>query len=250
MTRTPTIILVEPQLGENIGMVARGMANMGLSELRLVKPRDGWPSDKALAASAGADAVVNGARLYGTVDEAVADCHFLFATTAREHRQAKPVVGPRQAAETMRGRLKAGQTVGVLFGRERIGLLGDEVALADAILTLPVNPDFASLNLAQAVLLIGYEWLLSEGEEGELLPYVTDLGSPPARREDVLALFQHLESALDATGFFVPPHKKDVMLRNLRNILHRRELTEQDVRTLHGVVTSLAGKRRGRPDVS
>jgi tRNA/rRNA methyltransferase len=243
--RAPIVVLVEPQLGENIGMVARAMANMGLTEMRLVKPRDGWPSEKAVAASAGADAIVTGATLHETPAAAISDCHYAYASTARQHAQAKQVVGPREAARSARARITAGQSVAILFGRERIGLLADELALADAVLTLPVNPDFPSLNLAQAVLLAGYEWLLSAGEEGELLPYVTDLGSPPATREEAIGLMEHLESELDAAGFFQPVHKKDVMTRNLRNILHRRSLTAQDVRTLHGVVTSLVrGPRR------
>lgn len=244
-TRAPVVVLVEPQLGENIGMCARAMANTGMSELRLVKPRDGWPSDKAVAASAGADEIVNGAKLFETLPEAVADCHFLYATTARQHAQAKRVVGPREAAEATRRRIVGGQTVALLFGRERVGLHSDEIALATEVLTLPVNPAFPSLNIAQAVLLVGYEWRLSEAEEGELLPYVTDFGSPPARRGELEELVAHLEHELETAGFFQPAEKKETMVRNLRNILHRRDLTAQDVRTLHGVVTSLVrGPRR------
>jgi tRNA/rRNA methyltransferase len=244
-TRAPIVVLVEPQLGENIGMVARAMGNTGLSELRLVKPRDGWPSEKAVAASAGADAIVTGARLHDRLESAIADCHFVYAATARQHAQAKHVAGPREAAGAARARISAGQSVAILFGRERIGLLAEEIALADAVLTLPVNPDFPSLNLAQAVLLAGYEWLIAQGDEGELLPYVTDLGSPPATREELIGLMERLEAELETAGFFEPEHKRDSMVRNLRNILHRRALTSQDVRTLHGVVRSLArGPRR------
>lgn len=243
-TRAPSVILVEPQLGENIGMVARAMANMGLRELRLVRPRDGWPSESATATAAGADSIIGDARLFESVETAVADCHLVYATTARQHAQAKRVVGPREASATARRKIAAGQTVGILFGRERFGLTNDEIALANEVLTLPVNPDFASLNIAQAVLLVGYEWLLTDGDEGELLPYVTELGSPPATRDETLGLMEHLERELEAAGFFTPAHKKDVMVRNLRNILNRRDLTAQDVRTLHGVVTQLVRGRR------
>jgi tRNA/rRNA methyltransferase len=244
-TQSPVVVLVGPQMGENIGMVARAMANMGLSSLRLVAPRDGWPNEKAIAAAAGADAIVTGATLFDAVEAAVADAHHVIATTARQYDQAKPVLGPRAAMGMARRRIEAGHTVAILFGRERIGLLADEIALADAVVTMPVVPEFSSLNLAQAVLLIGYEWRLSEADEGELLPYVTDLGSPPATREEVFGLFAHLEGALRASGFFVPAAKTEVMTRNLRNILHRRDLTAQDVRTLHGVVTSLSRGPRG-----
>lgn len=244
-TQSPVVVLVGPQMGENIGMVARAMANMGLVTLRLVAPRDGWPNEKAVAAAAGADAIVTGAALFDNVEAAIGDAHYVIATTARHYAQAKPVNGPRAAMMGARRRIEVGQRVAVLFGRERIGLLADEVALADEVLTMPVVPEFSSLNLAQAVLITGYEWRLSEAEEGELLPYVTDLGSPPALREEIVGLFEHLERALDAAGFFVPAAKKDVMTRNLRNILHRRTLTAQDVRTLHGVITSLARGPRG-----
>jgi tRNA/rRNA methyltransferase len=244
-TAAPTVILVEPQLGENIGMVARAMGNMGLAELRLVRPRDGWPSEKARAAASGADWVIDGARLFDAVEAAIADCHRVLATSGREHAQAKRVIGPREAMRQARARIAAGQRVGLLFGRERVGLLADEIALAHEVVTLPVDVRLPSLNLAQAVLIAGYEWLLSEGDEGELLPFVTDLGSRPATAEETAGFLARLETELDAAGFFKPEHKKDVMRRNLRNIFARRDLTEQDVRTLHGVLASLVrGPRR------
>ena len=241
--RSPVVVLVEPQLGVNIGMCARAMANMGLVELRIVAPRDGWPSADAIAASAGADAILERATIHETLAEAIADAHVVHATTAREHRIAKPVVGPREAMATARRRITGGQTVAVLFGRERIGLLNDEVSLATSILTIPVAPEFPSLNLAQAVLLVGYEWLWSGGEEGELMGFVTDLGSPPADGAEMAGLFRHLEDELDRSGFFVTDHKRDTMVRNLRAILTRTSLTAQDVRTLHGVVRSLSRPR-------
>src|SRR5262249_22558730 len=154
----PIVILVEPQLGDNIGTTARAMANFGLSRLRLVKPRDGWPNPRAYAAASGADRILDEAVLYDTMEAAIADCTYVLATTARAHDQAKPVLGPEEAARVMAPRIAAGESVGVVFGRERYGLENTEVALTDAIVTYPVNPAFASLNLAQAVLGIGYEW--------------------------------------------------------------------------------------------
>ena len=154
----PVVILVEPQLGENIGMAARAMGNFGLTRLRIVKPRDGWPNVSAQRAAAGADHILDKVELFDTVEQAVADCTLLFATTARAHDQAKPVIGPQQAAQEIVREIAAAGQVGLLFGRERAGLLNEEVALSDFIITFPVNPAFASLNLAQAVLLMGYEW--------------------------------------------------------------------------------------------
>lgn len=244
-TRAPIIVLIAPQMGENIGMCARAMANMGLSELRIVAPRDGWPNERAIAASSGAHAILEAAKLYDTLESAVADAHVVYATTAREHRMAKPVVGPQEAMEQSRRRIGAGQSVAILFGRERIGLLNEEVSLASAILTIPVSQDFPSLNLAQAVLLIGYDWLRSGGDEGELIGFVTDLGSPPAKRAELFAFFSHLEGELDRSGFLDTTDKREAMVRNLRNIFHRTEMTEQDVRTLHGIVRSLSRGRGG-----
>ncbi len=158
LTEGPAIILAFPQLGENIGMVARAMANFGLSELRLVSPRDGWPSEKARSAASRADHVIDGAKLYETLEEALADLNFVYATTARDRDGFKPVRSPIVAARELRHRFKEGEKVGIIFGRERTGLTNAEVALADEIVTFPVNPAFASLNLAQAVLLMSYEW--------------------------------------------------------------------------------------------
>jgi len=240
---SPVIVLVDHQLGENIGMVARAMANMGLSELRLVRQRDGWPSEKAEAAASGALDIINGAVVFASLAEAIVDTHFVYATSARERAQAKIVVGPRAAARALRGRIEGGQRAAIVFGPERAGLSSDDVALADEVLTLPVNPAFASLNLAQAVLLVGYEWFTSLAE-GEQLPFATELGAGPATREAMAGLVDHLERELDEAGFFGTAEKKIVMSRNLRNILHRRGLTEHDVRTLRGVINMLSRKRR------
>lgn len=244
----PVVILVEPQLAENIGMCARAMANFGLSELRLVAPRDGWPTGGGLkkgatAAASGATYILDNARLFDTAAEAVADLNHVLATTARERGQMKRVFTPAEAMPDIAGRIGAGERVGILYGRERIGLTNEEISLADAILTFPVNPAFASLNLAQAVLLNGYEWFRATGGEP---PFREANLSPPAQREMIFSLFDYLEAELELCGFF-PPGKKPVMTANLRDILHRLDLTEQEARTLRGVFKSLVeGPRKAR----
>jgi len=242
-TPAPVIILVEPQLGENIGATARAMANFGLSRLRLVKPRQGWPNPKAHVMAAGADRVLENAQVFETVQEAVADCRYLIATTARQHDQAKPVLSPEQAAAEMAPRVHEGETVGILFGRERNGLENHEVALADAIVTLPVNPAFASLNLAQAVLVVGYEWF--KNVTAGALPYSRPERSPPAPKQQLLAFFENIERELENVEFFRPPEKRETMVINLRNIFTRIQPTQQDIQTLHGVILSIAQGRKG-----
>ncbi|HXW26939.1 MAG TPA: TrmJ/YjtD family RNA methyltransferase [Xanthobacteraceae bacterium] len=239
----PVVILVEPQLGENIGTAARAMANFGLTRLRLVKPRDEWPNARARAAASGADAVLDQAGLYDTLEAAIADCAVVFATTARAHDQAKPVVGAEEAARMMQPHLAAGATVAVVFGRERNGLENDEVGLADRIITLPVNPAFASLNLAQAVAVVAYEWfkLATHGT----LPFAMPQKSAPAPREQLLAFFADLEAELEKVEFFRPAEKRETMQVNLRNIFLRMAPTRQDVQTLHGVVRAIAEGRKG-----
>lgn len=239
----PVVILVEPQLGENIGMAARAMGNFGLTELRLVKPRDGWPNVAAQRAASGADAIIGGVTLFDTVEAAVADCALLFATTARAHDQAKPVVGPAAAAAEAVRETAAGGRVGILFGRERYGLLNEEVALADRIVTFPVDPAFASLNLAQAVLLMGYEWF-KQAKDGAL-PFSALERSERASQHQMQAFFDNLVRELDKAEFLRPPEKRPTMLVNLRNIFTRMEPTKQDLHTLHGVVTAIAEGRKG-----
>lgn len=246
----PVIILVEPQMAENIGMCARAMANFGLSEMRLVAPRDGWPSGGGLkkgatSAASGATHILENARLFPTAAEAIADLNFVLATTARERGQMKRVVTPAEAMPPLAQRIAGSERVGILFGRERIGLTNEEISFADAILTFPVNPAFASLNLAQAVLLVGYEWFKATNGEP---PFRENNPSPPATRATVLSMFDYLEGELDQCGFF-PPGKKQVMTANLRDILHRLEMTEQEARTLRGVFKSLTEgpRRRGAP---
>ncbi|MEA2906704.1 MAG: tRNA/rRNA methyltransferase [Alphaproteobacteria bacterium] len=239
----PIVILVEPQLGDNIGATARAMANFGLSRLRLVKPRDGWPNPRAWVAASGADRVLDEAGLFDTVEAAIADCSYVLATTARAHDQAKPVVSPEQAAREMAPRIAAGEAVGVLFGRERYGLENTEVALADRTVTLPVNPAFASLNLAQAVLVVAYEWfkLVSGGE----LPFTMPQKSEPVTKEQLMAFFANVERELDKVEFFRPPEKHETMTINLRNIFHRMQPTRQDIQTLQGVIMAIAEGRKG-----
>jgi tRNA/rRNA methyltransferase len=239
----PVIVLVEPQLGENIGTAARAMANFGLTRLRLVKPRDAWPNIHARRAASGADMVLDNAELFDSVEAAIADCSFVLATTARAHDQAKPVVGPAAAAVEMAARRAAGETVAVLFGRERWGLENDEVGLADAIVTFPVNPAFASLNLAQAVLVVAYEWF--KHASGEALPFQMPQRSPPAGKEQLFAFFASLQRELEKVEFFRPPEKRATMTINLRNIVTRMAPSQQDIQTLHGVLMAIVEGRKG-----
>ena len=239
----PIIILVEPQLGENIGAAARVMANFGLRRLRLVKPRDGWPNIHAHRAASGADRVLEEAELFDTLDAAIADCTLVLATTARAHDQAKPVISPQAAATLLAPRVAVGESVAVMFGRERYGLENDEVALADRIVTFPVNPAFASLNLAQAVAVIAYEWFKLAC--GGTLPFAMPQKSSPAGKEQVQAFFAHLERQLDAIEYFRPLEKRATMLVNLRNIFARMQPTQQDIQTLHGIVVALTEGRKG-----
>jgi tRNA/rRNA methyltransferase len=234
MAEGPAIILVEPQLGENIGMVARAMANFGLAELRLVNPRDGWPSDKARAAASKADHVIDRVRVFETLEDAIADLTFVYATTARERYGFKPVRSPVDAAATLRAKFSAGEGTGILFGRERWGLTNEEVALADEIVTFPVNPAFASLNIAQAVLLMSYEWMKS-GMEDLSKTLFQPLEQKPATKEQLLGLYEQVEEALDARGYFRPEGKKPRMIENLRAVLARRALTSQEISVLRGV---------------
>jgi len=253
---SPTLILVRPQLADNIGMVARAMANFGLDDLRLVEPRDGWPNEKARAAASGANFIIDATKAYPTLNEAIFDLSYICATTARQRDLAKPVLTPEQAAQEIRRRTEAGQRCGVLFGPERSGLETDEVAVADAVVMAPVNPRFASLNLAQAVLLVSYEWLkeTQRGTLGRVTPYEAPIqpglnirGSRPATKEELIGFFDHLERELDRLGFFNPPHRRHTVMRNVKTMFTRMNASEQEVRTLRGIVATLAhGKGAGR----
>jgi tRNA/rRNA methyltransferase len=249
----PAMVLVQPQLGENIGFAARAMANFGLGELRLVAPRDGWPSDKARAAAAGADRVVDEAKLYASTELAIADLNFVLAATARPRDMVKLVLTPESAAHELAERQRKGERCGVLFGPERSGLDNDVIVLADAIVTAPVDPSCASLSLPQAVLLLSYEWLQAQAPAPGL-GRATEFGGPasegmpladtrPATRAELIGLFEHLEAELDESGFLLPPEKRPSMVRNIRNMFHRMGATEQDVRTWRGIVASLGRKR-------
>jgi tRNA/rRNA methyltransferase len=233
----PAIILCEPQLGENIGTTARAMANFGLWDLRLVNPRDGWPNERAIAAASRADHVIDKVRVFDTVEAAIADLSMVHATTARRRDQQKEVLGPTDSARRMAGHIKSGAGAGLLFGRERWGLYNEEVALADAIVTLPVEPAFASLNIAQAALLMAYEWR-RQTAAGEALPFSGGL-DPVAPREELLGLFGHLEETLDRTGFFKTEDKRPGMVTNIRAIFTRAGLTSQEIRTLRGIISSI-----------
>lgn len=234
----PVIILVEPQLGENIGMVARAMANFGLFELRLVNPRDGWPNERANAAASRADHVIEGTKVFETLPESIADLQYVVATTARKRDMLKDVLGPTEAASVMRQSFNDDMRVGILFGRERWGLHNDEVALCDAMVTFPVNPAFASLNIAQATLLMSYEWMKS----GERESHETAFRAPDtnvASRAELQSFFDHLEGALEEAKYYYPEARRERMTNNLRSIFTHAGLKEQELQTLHGVVAAL-----------
>ena len=244
----PAIILVDPQLGENIGTTARAMLNCGLTDLRLVRPRDGWPSEKARSAASGADQVIDGARLYDSTAEAMADLTRVYATTARQRGMIKRVVTPRRAAGEIRKASAAGEKVGILFGRERSGLENDDIALANAVIAVPLNPAFASLNLAQAVLLVGYEWFQAGDKTPADQLIVNE--TRPATKAELMNFFSQLEKRLIVSGFLRNEEKRPSMVRNIRNLFQRAGLTHQEVQTLHGIIGDLATlqeKSRKRP---
>ncbi len=233
----PAVVLVAPQLGENIGMVARAMLNCGLSDLRLVRPRDGWPSEKAREASSGAVQVVDAARVFDSTEQAIADLKLVLATTAREREQVAEILTPRAAAARLDAALGAGAAAGVLFGGERAGLANEDVALADAIVQVPLNPGFSSLNLAQAVLLIAYAWYSHDDATPDAeMRYGQTL---PADRADLVNYLERLETALDEAGFFKSREMRPTVVRNLRAMHTRAGLTDQEVRTLQGVLSAL-----------
>ena len=232
----PAVILVEPQLGENIGMVARAMANFGLADLRLVNPRDGWPNEKARAVASRADHVIDAVTVFATLEEAMADLHHVYATTARPRDMIKEVIGPEEAAGRLRLHHDAGAQAGILFGRERWGLENHEIALCDSVVTFPVNPAFASLNIAQATLLMAWEWMKSGN--GEAFGF-EDMEIRPATRHQINTFLAHLENSLDDAGYFFPEIKREKMLLTIRNIFSHAGLSGQEVRTLHGVVAAL-----------
>ncbi|MEL6436465.1 MAG: RNA methyltransferase [Pseudomonadota bacterium] len=238
LTGGPAVILVEPQLGENIGMVARAMANFGLDELRIVNPRDGWPNAKADAAAAGATYVLDKALLCPTLSQALTNLKYVVATTARHRDGFKVVLGPSEACRAMAGRERAGQRTGIMFGRERTGLRNDEVGLADDIVTFPVNPAYASLNIAQAALLMAYEYMGTRELPDAGLPFAGPQYEP-AEKDELFGLFSQLEAALDVRGYFRPEARKPVQTDNLRAVLTRPGFSADEVRLLRGVISSL-----------
>ena len=244
---SPAIILVGAQLGENIGTVARAMLNFGLTDLRLVSPRAGWQMERAVKAAAGAEGLIDNHRLFDSVADATADLGFVVATTARQRDMVKPVLTPAKLAVEMRARQNdTHPQSGILFGCERTGLDNEDISLADAICIVPLNPDFSSLNLAQAVLLMGYEYYQAADETPDTQLDMQD--ARPATRGEINAMFEHMEAALDAAGFLAPPEKKPAMARNIRNIYNRAGLTEQDVQTLRGIINALLRWPRGAQD--
>jgi len=243
-TSQPAFVLVRPQMGENIGGAARAMWNFGLDRMRIVAPRDGWPNQKAIAMASGAGRLLDDARLCQSTEEALEDCHYVFATTARARGLTKPVVTPERAMQMAHEKIAAGEKVAVLFGPERAGLENDDIARANAIINVPVNPEFASLNLAQCVLLTAYEWQRGMGAvEAERV----DLAKTEwANQAEMAALQAHYEDRLETAGFFFPPEKADGMKINLRNMWSRMRLTRADVQMLHGVMRQMVRwKERG-----
>ena len=238
----PCVILCAPQLAENIGAVARAMANFGLIDLRLVNPRDGWPQDRAWASASGAEWPLDNARVFARVEDAVADLQLVYAATARPREVRLPVLTPREAAGELHAAAGAGEAVGILYGPERAGLESDDVALCQGIVTIPIDERFKSLNLAQSVAVTAYEWRMAVLDRPPAAFLDAD---PPAEQAALLGLYGQLEAELEAAGFFHPPEKTPSMVRNLRAVFARARLTDQEVRTFRGVVTALS-KGRGR----
>lgn len=240
----PVVILDQPQLGENIGFAARAMLNCGLVHLRLVAPREEWPNERAVAAAAGATTVLDAARVHDDLLAATADVSRLYATTARPRGMRKPVLTAREAADDMVATAAAGGRIGILFGRERTGLDNEAVSRADVIIEVPLNPEFSSLNLGQAVLLVGYEWRMAAvGLGGARLGGPE---APAATHKELDALFAHLERELEAVHHFHPPEKAPKMVRNLRALFLRADLSSQEVRSLRGIIKALTGSRGPR----
>lgn len=236
----PVFILVAPQMGENIGACARAMLNCGLDQLRIVDPRDGWPNEKADAMSAGALEVMPPVQVFATVEEAIADCDYIFSSAANERDMVKPVVTARAAAQDMAERLQAGAKVAVLLGRERSGLTNEEVALSHAMISIPVNADFNSLNLGQAALLIAYEFaqvILNAP------PRHVPMGKAvPATAADFDVFCKRLEQEIEAGGFFKTEEMRPTVVRNIRTFFMRAEPTTQELNTLHGIISAIKGK--------
>ena len=242
----PAFILVRPQMGENVGAAARAMLNFGLDRMRIVDPRDGWPNSRAVALASGAGRVLDAAGIFPTVQTAIADCEYVFATTARGRELTKPVMTPERAMDYARELTRQGKKVGVLFGPERAGLENEDVVLANAIISVPVNPEFPSLNLAQCVLLLGYEW---RRQTEVIAPEVMELARTEfAPAIEVEKLGDHFEDRLAAAGFFYPEAKVPGMKASLRNMWSRLGLTRAEVQTFHGMLRQIAYRLRQQGD--
>lgn len=246
----PVIVLVEPQMGENIGAAARAMLNCGLDEMRIVNPRDGWPNEKANIMSSGAFDKMPPVKIFESTADALADCHHTFATTARTRDMIKPIMTAKEAADDVHFRAQTSQRCAFLFGPERAGLSNEDVALAHTIITIPVNPDFPSLNLGQGVLLCAYEWfqgVQAPRERGRTSssPYLPGegVGDAPAPHGELNNLYRRLEEELRMGDFFRTQELQPTVMRNLKNMLARAEMTSQEVNTFHGIITALTGKK-------
>jgi len=236
-TPQPAFVLIRPQMGENIGAAARAMWNFGLDRMRIVAPRDGWPNPAAVAMASGAGRLLDAAQLFDATADAVADCTYVYATTARPRDLTKPVLTPQAAMQDAAARVAEGQKVAVLFGPERAGMENDDIARANAIISVPVNPAFPSLNLAQCVLLLGYEWQLALSTPAP--ERVTMAGTDWATQIEVEKLSQHYEERLQEAGFFFPDHKTASMKLNLRNLWSRMPMTRADAQLLHGIMRQM-----------
>ncbi|MCB1593111.1 MAG: RNA methyltransferase [Alphaproteobacteria bacterium] len=246
-----SVILVNPQMGENIGAAARAMFNFGLTDLRIVNPRDGWPNEKADTMSAGALGAMPPVLVFPTLQDAISDLHFALATTARSRDMVKPVYCPPKAVEETRRRVEAGQKAGFVFGAERMGLVNDDVALCQGIVNIPVNPAFSSLNIATAVLAICYEWNRARHEAGTPLEESGKLyrkDSPPAPQGEIEGFLDRLLNALEDRHFYRTDEVAPYMKRNIRNIFSRADITTQELRTLHGVLSSLLDGKPKPPE--
>lgn len=234
---SPVVVLVDPQMGENIGAAARAMLNCGLDCLRIVNPRDGWPNERADAMAAGALEIMPPVEVFATTAEAIADCHYVVATTARMRGMVKPVLTPRAAGVELARQQKGGKRTAILFGAERSGLTNDDTALAHAVVTIPLNPHFSSLNLGQAVLLLAYEW--AQNHDGTPPVQLPTGDTAPATHDQLVALCARLENEMERGGFFRSPDQRPTIIRNLLNMLSRAQMTEQETRTFHGIITAL-----------
>ncbi len=239
----PSVVLIRPQMGENIGAAARAMLNFGLDRMRITSPRDGWPNQKAVAMASGAGRVLDDAQIFTTTADAISDCTYVYATTARPRELTKPVFSPEAAMQDAQARIAAGQRVAILFGPERAGMENDDIALSNVIVTVPVNPEFASLNLAQCVLLMGYEWRRATTE---VTAHTISMEGDWAEQIEIEKLAEHYEQRMETAGFFYPETKAANMKTNLRNLWSRMPLTRADVQILHGVLRQMVRwKERG-----